>query len=357
MDESLQYLIEAQSYLNKIKPIDVSNIFFEADSECTKKQMKTNEKAKNGFIQSIKKAFQAIIDSIKKIIEKIRTKFRELGMSKEDKLAYEQFKKACAENPNLANKEITVVDIEKLKKNVQPHMDALNKAVAAGDKRAIEKESGILEKLIGDNAVSKTIKASNAWKYMEQCRKSTLEVAAWLETDSKFTRHLIDKANQKELANLSPEEMEAMGAQGAGQRMAVKQKTGLFHKFTDAMGQCKRDIVGLIKLGSKDKITQAQGMAAVADMGLRSPIASGIASKVLKHKARHADSLISMVGYDKASEILKDKKLRTDIADNIRAGGEAIQTASIVRNTVGETIKGVKGLAKDAKKVFRKIKK
>ena len=341
MDQTLQYLIEAQTYLNKIQPIDVSNIFFESDSEAVKKQMEKNEKAKGGFLTSIKNAFKSLIESIKNMVNKIRSKIKEMAMSKEDKLAYETFKRICAADPELAKKELTVMDYKKLESDVKPHIEAIKRAINKGDKDAIERENKIIEKLLGDNYFTVKIAASKAWGYINDGTKAMMEFTAWLESDADEVRKYLDKLNNKDAENMSKEEMEALGVQGVGERAVVKHKTNIFSMMRSGLMQCKHDLKGLVRLFSKDKAKHAQGMAATGEMVLRSPIASSIGSKVLKHKAKRESNIIKRMGYAKGSELLKDKEKRNKAADALRMGDEIIPVANAIGTPI---INGAKNL-------------
>jgi hypothetical protein len=70
MDKSLMYLVEAQSYINKIKDVSLCDFFFEETDEM--KEINTeNEKATKGALNALKKSFRVLIDKIKEIIKSI----------------------------------------------------------------------------------------------------------------------------------------------------------------------------------------------------------------------------------------------------------------------------------------------
>lgn len=100
MDMSLQYLLEAQGYIEQFIDIPFSDAFFEDEDK--------NKEAKNGAINSIKNAIKVLItkvkEAIKDITEWIHTKF----MSKEEKVKWDAIKSKVKSDKDLGDTKITI---------------------------------------------------------------------------------------------------------------------------------------------------------------------------------------------------------------------------------------------------------
>lgn len=113
LDDSLYHLMEAQKSIDLLEPIDPFEEIFEAADIKTAVKLKNNEENSNGAVGHLKAAAQSILNFIRNIISSIRDFFEKRCMDKKQRAAYEEFKKACANNPELKNKKITVMDFKK----------------------------------------------------------------------------------------------------------------------------------------------------------------------------------------------------------------------------------------------------
>ena len=144
LDDCLYHLYAAQEAMNDYIELDVYQSIFEAEDPKVKEQVQQNEKTSKSVVDHLKAAIDWIIDLGKKIIDSFKTLFQNLGMSKDDRAAYEEFKKACKEDPSLKNKKVTVRDFRK----VQGDYKALLKEIEEADRALAANKEYPLEKLM-----------------------------------------------------------------------------------------------------------------------------------------------------------------------------------------------------------------
>ena len=113
MDEIAMYLREAYMYIAEMKETALSDIFFE---NMIGAENDPQEKASSGALNSLKKAFQKLIDFIKNMIEKISNNIRNLFASKSEKEDYQKAKKNIQENPEIANMTVETIDFSRYEK-------------------------------------------------------------------------------------------------------------------------------------------------------------------------------------------------------------------------------------------------
>ena len=100
MDMSLEYLLEAQGYIEQFIDIPFSDAFFEEEDK--------NAEAKTGAISSIKKAIKVLIDKVKEAIKDLLDWVRSKFMSKEEKEEWSKFRAQVKSNKELGDTQITV---------------------------------------------------------------------------------------------------------------------------------------------------------------------------------------------------------------------------------------------------------
>lgn len=107
---------ELADAIDMFEPISEYASIFEADDPAVQQKVRTNEEANNKAQSGISKILNAIKRIIKNVITSIRNFFDRARLSAEEKKAYDAFKAACAKDPSLANKKITVRAWEEIEK-------------------------------------------------------------------------------------------------------------------------------------------------------------------------------------------------------------------------------------------------
>lgn len=144
MDEALYYLLEAQSFIDSFVDISLADSFFE-DTDEAKDAVAHNEKAKTGAIASLKKAFHAMIEAIKNIINNIADFFRTRALTPEEKKRYEEFKQMVKSDPDFAKQKITIDDWKEYEK---AYDEALKELEAEANKP--NPSSEIIDKVVAE---------------------------------------------------------------------------------------------------------------------------------------------------------------------------------------------------------------
>lgn len=132
MDEALYYLMEAQEYIDSFVDISVADSFFEETDEA-KETNENNEKAKVGAVGSLKKAFQAMINAIKGLIEKISDFFQTRALTKEERERYAEFKRMIKEDPEFAKQKVTIADWREYEKAYEEALKQLEEEAKKPD--------------------------------------------------------------------------------------------------------------------------------------------------------------------------------------------------------------------------------
>lgn len=119
MDESLLYLMEAQTYIDSFEEVSLSDYFFEAETA------DVNKAAKTGAINALKKAISKLIQAVKDMMTRLVDFFKSQFMSKDEKARYKEFKKMIKEDPELSKMVVTIVDFREYEKLYDEALKAL----------------------------------------------------------------------------------------------------------------------------------------------------------------------------------------------------------------------------------------
>ena len=135
MDEALYYLLEAQDYINSFVEISLVDSFFEESNE-SKELNDKNEKSRIGAIEALKKAFRALINTIKDMIDKFGDFFRTKALSSEERERYAEFKKMVKDDPDMAKRKITIDDWKRYEKAYEEALKELDAEAKKSDPRS-----------------------------------------------------------------------------------------------------------------------------------------------------------------------------------------------------------------------------
>jgi hypothetical protein len=201
MDKAYYYLQEAESYMSLIVDVSLADAFFESTDD-VKDTIANNQKATTGAMGAIRNAFRAIIDAIKKLLERF-TDFIKTGfMSKERREQYKEFRQAVAADPELANTRVTIKDFKEYEANYDKALKELD-ALAAQDsdesKEETDKKVNVilqaLEETVKDSAAGAvdTAKKAATRGATSLSIKAALELADGNATVAKAIKLALDK--------------------------------------------------------------------------------------------------------------------------------------------------------------------
>lgn len=196
-DDSLCYLLEAQSYIDSFIEISAVDSFFE-DTDETKNAIKHNQNASNGAVGAIGKAIDALIQAAKNIITRISNFIKGLFMSKEERARFKAFEEMVKKNPNLAKKQVSIENWKEYEKQFDIALNELEKE-SRKENPSIEAGNRIVKEL--ENSINKlTGNASSIpAKFM---LSTTLDAAIDLSKRNVAAAKLINDAIQKEMIDL-----------------------------------------------------------------------------------------------------------------------------------------------------------
>lgn len=140
MDDVLNNLIYVNESMKTYIELSIEEMFFENDNV-----LKNNQKIEKNVGNSLKRAFQALINIIHSINEKITDTISGFFMSKGEKSLFDKYKEAIKSNPQTANTKITIKDFRKAMK---AYDDAIQQADNAMQKdEDISKSNDIMDSL------------------------------------------------------------------------------------------------------------------------------------------------------------------------------------------------------------------
>ena len=212
MDNTLLYSIQSDVMIeDTLLFVDnLSDIYYE-DGEASNNEV-VDEKSKNMF----RRAFDAVMKFINGLIEKIKTLFQRMGLSKEEKKEFDEIRKAIMADPNIKNKSFTVDDYRKAKAQEEAiikEMEAIQKAAerqAGNDEqeaevidRGMEKVKGMMSGVVdvmgtAGKSIATTIGAQQILHMAESNRNFAQVVYDMLEKEQGFAKQLEDAIGTKQ---------------------------------------------------------------------------------------------------------------------------------------------------------------
>jgi hypothetical protein len=187
----------------------LSDMYYE-DGEASNSEV-VDEKSKNMF----RRAFDAVMKFINSLIEKIKTLFQRMGLSKEEKKEFDEIRKAIMADPNIKNKSFTVDDYRKAKAQEEAiikEMEAIQKSAeqAGNDEQEAEIINNGMEKVKGmmsgvadvmgtaGKSIATTIGAQQILHMAESNRTFAQMVYGMLEKEEGFAKQLEDAIGTKQ---------------------------------------------------------------------------------------------------------------------------------------------------------------
>ena len=132
LDDCLQALYEAELSMADYVELTSYQTIFEADDPEVQAQQETNAEAQGKTENALIRAVKAVKAMISSLINAIADFLRKLTMSSEERKSFDEFKAACASDPSLKDKKITVQDY----RNVMAQYDAMIKQLEEGMRNA-----------------------------------------------------------------------------------------------------------------------------------------------------------------------------------------------------------------------------
>lgn len=145
MDTTLEYIMEAQCYIDKFIGISIADSFFENTDEA-KEANEHNKQMGTGAIGALKKAVKALIQKVKDAIRSLTDFFKTMAMPKDERERYKKFKAEIKASPELGKMKITIEDFREYEKVYDEALKMIDEQM----KNDNAKDPSVLDKIIAD---------------------------------------------------------------------------------------------------------------------------------------------------------------------------------------------------------------
>ena len=339
MDACLYYLMEAEKYLAMYEEVSPYEEIFETYDPQTKIKVEQNEKAKTGIATSFHKALEWIKNAIKNLMDSLKDFINSRKLNAEQREAYEAFKRACAENPELKNKKVTVKDFTKFQKEY----DALLKEAEAAERALAEERAFNTDELFNKmgafcnnvkEGITVSISADAALNMASSSRQIAQSIYQTLKTDQALHDRLVNAIGEKNTKKFE-KQVKSLGKRISLQRAVMKMKKTYSTCVADALSKTFSDVKDLVNsgqavakfAGDRDAETQLMGNAVsrAADTG----------KALIKNRKGLGKAVKTVAKSNIARNILGNKAIKG-------AGIEGIKFASDISRETKDTIKDQK---------------
>ena len=344
LDDCLQALYEAELSMADYVELTSYQTIFEADDPEVQAQQETNAEAKEKTGNALIRAVKAVKTMISSLINAIADFLRKLTMSSDERKSFNEFKAACASDPALKNKKITVKDY----RNVMGQYDLMIKELEAGMRNAESMKESKYKELMrkASECLGKTIKSAGVIVSADAALKmaqSNIDMAKIINIGLKTDLGLVETL-ERELGSAKAVERYQKKIEGCTkkismQRLIVKLRRKKYECAKDACAATMNDLKSIATGKVWKNVSMAKNLANNENT-----------SKVVKIGAKGA----AMAG----KEIVKDKvKSVTDKVDGFMdtKRGEGVNkkgTDFIMGGTKEERI--VKKFNKRVDKIIKK---
>jgi hypothetical protein len=328
LDECMYQLYQAQECYKDYKEIEVFSEIFEAEDPKVKEQIETNNKATTGALGHIKKAAQAVLNTIRNLISSIGDFFRKRGMDEKERKAYEDFKKAAANDPELKNKKITVLDYRKF----QAEYDQLLKETEEAEREIANNKDYPLDTLTekitswcgnAGKGLVVSVGCEAALNVASSSRDMANKILATLKTDEQMWNTLCDSIGEKE-AKKFEKQITSLGKRVSLQNLKMKLKGTASKSVEEAFEKTLNSVEEL-----------AVGGATVArNVPANDPSKSGFSNKVAMAKGlvtHPGDTIKGAVKVGKNASMVQramgNEAIKKGVSTAVSASGEMNKSA------------------------------
>ena len=339
LDDCLFHLMEAQKCLDMYIDIDPFEEIFEATDPKTAVKLKTNVEAKSGALSHLKAAAQAVLNLIRNIISSIVDFFAKRFTSKKQREAYENFKAACAKDPSLKNKQITIMDFRKFNKEYESLLkeaEAADRALAEGKDCPADDLIKKISSFCGGAAkgVAITVGCELALQFASSSTDAAQQILSALKNDEKMQTMMINTLGEKETKRFEK------------QLAVFGKRTSLRRKIMQLKGYASTSFENAIE----NTLNQVENLVA-GSVGIVKSIPSSDPSKNSVQKA--AATIKGIVTDDNFTGNVKNLSNNSNMIRRALHVDEIRQTAFGVKDTLGQTSKAAREQYKDAKRAER----
>lgn len=250
-DRFLSGIFEAHEAMQEWEPLSDYSILFEAEENPeVAEKVKKNESIMHKAAAGVKKAIDAVLETIRKFFAMIQDFIARLTMKGDEKAQFDAFRRQMNSDPELKNKKITVKDYRELNKEYDKMIAEIEKAereVRANEKKPIDELIQKGENFLKTTGVSATtiISADVAIRAAESNVTVAKALSTMLKTDKGAMEHL-----SKELGDKQMHEFESRVDKAAKNSMLTRLKLKILRRRYSDMQSCiKGTIDSLLHAG------------------------------------------------------------------------------------------------------------
>ena len=207
MDLAMSYIMEADIEINKISDVSLYDTIFVEGSDTVELE---NNKHRKESVSLLKKAINVIKGIYQKIKDAIINFIDWLTLNGEGKSNYEKFVKECKNNPEFANKKITVRDWKKMNELLDKAEKDMEKSVYAEVKSKKESQPSIIKHIMdkfnlnADKAaqigrdITVELTIGEALEQAKKSRDAAIKLKRAVDIDSSILNSLEKEIGQEE---------------------------------------------------------------------------------------------------------------------------------------------------------------
>lgn len=239
LDECLQNLFYAQEAMKEWIPMTEYEVIFEAaENQETADKLAKNEETATKSVGFVRRAIDAVINMIKKLVAQIKDFVARLTMSGEERAAFDKFKQMMEEDPALKNKKVSVADFRKISSQYDELLNKIEnemRAVKANDEHSID---GIVKQVTDftkntASAATTIVAADTALKMADSNVTMAKALSKALSSETGLMEHLSKTLGTKDSVKFK-KEIDA----AAKNTILHRLKVTLFRHKYDSLKEC-----------------------------------------------------------------------------------------------------------------------
>ena len=369
LDDCLQALYEAELSMADYVELTSYQTIFEADDPEVQAQQETNEEAQGKTENALIRAVKAVKAMISSLINAIADFLRKLTMSSEERKSFDEFKAACASDPSLKDKKITVQDY----KNVMAQYDAMIKQLEEGMRNAENMKESKFKELMKNatDCIAQTVKSTgmivtaDAALKMAQSNISMAKIInRGLKSDLGLMETLERELGSAKAAKKYQKKIAGCTRRISMQRLIVKLRKKNYECAKDACVAAVNDLKSVATGRIWKNVSMAKHLKDNENTGKVVKTATNVGKGAIKIGAKGASMAVKEMIKDKQYEKRKEKEKKRNKGiykngfDFIMGGTKEERLAKKVTKRVDNVIKqDEKAQEKALKKAGRELKK
>ena len=364
LDDCLQALYEAElSMADYVELTSYQTIFFFFFPK-VQAQQENNVEAEGKTENALIRAINLLIVMISSLINAIADFLRKLTMSSEERKSFDEFKAACASDPSLKDKKITVQDY----RNVMAQYDAMIKQLEEGMRNAENMKESKFKELMKNatDCISQTVKSTGMIVTADAALKmaqSNITIAKiinrGLKSDLGIMETLERELGSAKAAKKYQKKIAGCSRKISLQRLIVKFKKKEYDCAKDACAAAVNDLKSVATGRVWKNVSMTKHLIDNENTGKVIKTAANAGKGAIKIGAKGASMAVKEIINDKREEKRKEKEKKRNKGINKNGfdfimGRKEDKEERIIKHYKKRINKAVKKAEKGSEKVLKK---